>query len=155
MLLAPGGKAGDREITEAAKGEFDIVIYAGQYWQKAEVMIDADMVQSIVLWVDDNHEQAAFAVLKALQEASAPQEYLLVAEGAEQVAQAASKFLKMPFLVADTHDKVWHNCHGRSETSSDTLSLTPDLVRYVARILGRRDNEATITNHARNHRKQQ
>jgi hypothetical protein len=83
------------------------------------------------------------------------QKFLLVSDGAKEVAQAATRFLKMPFLAADRHDRMWHNCHGHPETSSNTLSGIPDLPRYVARILDRRDNEAINTNHARNHQQQQ
>jgi hypothetical protein len=155
VLHAPECQSGNREIVDAARGEFDIVLFDGRYWHEAAVSIADDVPQTIILWVNDDQAKAAYAVLKAMKDSPGNQNFLLVSDGAKQVAQAATRFLKMPFLTADKHDRVWHNCHGHPETSSNTLSGIPDLARYVARILGRRDNEATNTNHARNHQQQQ
>jgi len=155
VLLATDCQSGSREIVDAARGEFDIVLFGGQYWHEAAVSIECDMPQTVILCVNEDQAKAAYAVLKAMKNSPATQEFLLVSDGAKQVAQAATRFLKMPFLTADKHHQVWRNCDGRLETSSNTLSGIPDLVLYVDRILGRRDNEATITNHARSHQQQQ
>jgi hypothetical protein len=149
LLLAPHCKAGDRVIVEAAAGNFDVVIFGGDYWQEAEVTLDSGAPQTLILLMSEMQADAGYALVKGLHEIPVQLEILMAGKGAHHVAQAAFRFLKMPFSAADTLEQVWHIRHASAQTSSNTLSTGPDLPLYVARILNRRDGEASFKNHAR------
>lgn len=126
-----------------------MVIFGGDYWQETEVALDTGVSQTLILLMSEQQADTGYALMKGLHEIPAPLEILLAGKGAHRVAQAAFHFLKMPFSAADTLEQVWHIRHAAAQTSSNTLSVSPDLPLYVARILNRRDREASIKNHAR------
>lgn len=152
LLFAPGCRAGDRAIVQAAadlKLGIDLVLFAGSRFTHEEAALETAAGQTLVLLLDEAHVDAAYALVKGIQESPAAIDILLAGAGGDRVAQAAQRFLKMTISSAAEADAVWHIRHAGTSTSSNTLSGCPELPRYVARILNWRGPEAqSTTSHA-------
>lgn len=152
MLYAPGSMGGEGAIVQAAmdsgKG-FDLMLFGGFLYSLEEAALDGTTSQTLVLLVDEDSCEACYAFVKTVNELPTAMDILLAGAGASHVAQAAQRFLKLPFSLADDAGQVWHIRHAVTQSSSNTLSRCPDLPRYVARILNRRGPEAkSITSYA-------
>lgn len=151
LLLAPDCQAGDRDVVDAAAGQFDVVLFGLDDWLDGIVRLETATAQHLLILVDANQTAPAYALLKALHENKEACDWpvLLAGAGAEAVSQAAARFLNLAFSRADQVEEVWQIRHAALQTSSNTLTVCPDFPHYVARILRWRAPEATITNHAR------
>lgn len=152
MLLAPGSRAGDGAIVQAAadSGEGLNLVLFGDFRYSLEVAaLDETTSQTLILLVDEESSEACYAFAKTVSGLPVAIDILLAGAGADRVAQAAQRFLKLPVSVAEEAGPVWLIRHAAAQTSSNTLSGCPDLPRYVARILNRRGPEAkSITSYA-------
>ncbi len=137
LIHAPGISAGDA-VLSGAVGESsgcDHLLYDGGRFSPGEAPLDPVTAQTLVILLGRQDAEAGYALIKALGAAHSPVHVLLLGEGADRVAQTARQFLDIGVESRQTGGGVCQIGNRRSETSSNTLTIEPNLAWVVSRIM--------------------
>ena len=137
LLFAPGCMAGEASIAAVAKtcGNFDIFLFDGGCFTLNEVPLEPATTQFLIVLLGKGDAEMAYALLKALKVLRSPVQVLLLGEQAEHLAQMAKNFLNETVASLNTGDDLCHIRNKIQETSSNTLTIVPNLSWVVSRIM--------------------
>jgi hypothetical protein len=136
LLHAPGCLAGDATFAGAVAAcrDCDVVLFDGGRFSLAQAPLNPCTAQTLVVLLGRQDLEAGYALVKGLQAAHSPARLLLIGEAAELVAQAASHFMGSPVEGMKTGPGLCQIGNSWQETSSNTLTIGPNLIWVVSRI---------------------
>lgn len=137
LIHAPGIVAGDAVLAGAAiesRGCDHLLFDAGRF-SGAAVPLDPETPQTLIVLLGRQDAEAGYALIKALRSAHSPMRVLLMGEVADRVAQAAQHFMGWGVESRQTEGELCQIDNRRPETSSNTLSIAPNLTWVVSRIM--------------------
>lgn len=134
LLRAPR-IAGDPAFAQAVAGchGCDVVLFDGGPFSPTEAPLDPVAPQTLVALLGKEDAEAGYALAKALRRS--PARLLLLGEAAEAVAQAARYFMGENLECLKTGKDLCQIGNSRQETSSNTLTIAPNLTWVVSRIM--------------------
>ncbi len=136
LLYAPRCMAGDASIASAAKScsSFDVLLFDGGRFSLTEAAVEPATEQFIVVLFVKEDAETVFALMKTLNRLRSPARVMLIGEGAAHLAQSARQFgfRNVDFPKIDGGLSQINNT--KQETSSNTLTIVPNLGWVVSRI---------------------
>jgi len=137
LIHAPGGMAGDATLAAAARESrgCDFLLFDGGRFSQEEAPLDPRMAQSVIVLLGVHDAEAGYALVKALQAARSPARLVLMGDAAESISRTHAHFTKRPMDGSPTAGIVCQIGNTRPETSSDTLTIAPNLTSVVSRIM--------------------
>jgi hypothetical protein len=137
LIHAPGIPAGDAALANAAleSGGCNHLLFDGGRFSQAEAQLDPATAQTLVVLLGKQDAEAGYALIKALEATGSRARVLLLGEVAERVAQTARRFLHRVVESCQTGAGVCQIGNRRTETSSNTLTIEPNLTWVVSRIM--------------------
>lgn len=137
LLYAPGCMAGGAAIAKAAAASraCDFLLFDGGRFSLAQAALEPATAQTLVVLLGKPDAEAGYALAKALQAAHSPARVLLVGEPADSVAQTARRFMHQNQESLKTPGDLCQIDNTNRETSSNTLTIEPNLSWVVSRIM--------------------
>lgn len=136
LLHAPGCMAGDAAIVAAIQAchNCDFLLFDGGRFSLAEAALEPATAQTIVILLDKEDAETAYALIKALKANLSPARVLLIGETADRLAQMVRQFMNEEAEYPKTGGNLSQISNKRQETSSNTLTFDPNLMWVVSRI---------------------
>ncbi len=136
LLNAVSCMAGDISIAEAAKScrNCDFIIFDGGRFTLTEAPLEPSTKQHVIVLLGRNDAEAAYALIKAIKETNSPARLLLLGEGTARLAQVINKYLKADIPALNLDTSLYQISNKPKETSSNTLTIVPNLGWVVSRI---------------------
>jgi hypothetical protein len=133
-LLRGPRLAGDAAFAQAVAGcrHCDVVLFDGGRFSLTEAPLDPATAQILIVLLGQEDAEAGYALVKALRHS--PARLLLLGEAADRIAQAARDFMGKPLESLKTGPGLCQIGNSRQETSSNTLTIGPNLTWVVSRI---------------------
>lgn len=137
LIHAPGIEAGDAALSAAAVDSrgCGYLVFAGGRFSSEQAPLEPRTLQTLVILLGNRDAEAGYALVKALAAARSPARVLLLGEVAGRIAQAAGHFLGHALESRQTAGDVCQIGNRRPETSSNTLTIEPNLTWVVSRIM--------------------
>ncbi|MEW6132220.1 MAG: hypothetical protein AB1591_03515 [Pseudomonadota bacterium] len=136
LIHAPGAMAGEMSLARAAieSRGCDFLLFAGGRISPSEAPLDPCARQTLVLLLGKTDAEAGYALLKALKKNEYPVRVVLLGEGAEAVSHCAFNLLGWQTEARQTAQRLCQNGNMPPVTSSNTLTIAPNLAWVVSRI---------------------
>lgn len=136
LIHAPGVMAGEASLVRAAieSRGCDILLFAGGRISSSEAPLDPFTQQTLVLLLDKADAEAGYALLKALKNNEYSVHVILFGGCAEAVSHCALNFLGWLPGSRQGARALCQNGNMPPETSSNTLTIAPNLAWVVSRI---------------------
>lgn len=136
LLHAPDCMAGDAEIVGAVAkcGRYDFLLFDGGRFTRDEAQINPQAPQMLAILMGKQDVETVYALHKGLCLARSPAELLLLGEEGEQVAQLSQRLPDARLGNCKISTNLYRNGNNQIETSSDTLTINPNLSWIVSRI---------------------
>lgn len=136
LLHAPDSMAGDAEIIEAvsACGSYDFLLFDGGRFTRDEAQINPQAAQILVILMGRQDVETVYALHKGLHLMHSPAEMLLLGEESDRIAQLLCRSQNQRPDTCKMSLGVYRNSNNQTETSSNTLTINPNLSWIVSRI---------------------
>lgn len=137
LIHAPGVLAGDAALARAAGDSraCGFLLFDGGRFTTTGAPLDRFMPQTLVVLLGKRDAEAGYALAKALAATPLPSRLLFLGETADRAAQAARHFLNQAAEGCQARAEVCQIDNRRPETSSNTLTIEPNLTWVVSRIM--------------------
>lgn len=146
LLYAPDSMAGDAKIIDAVakNGRHDFLLFDGGRFSRSEAQINPHAVQTLVVLTGEQDVETAYALCKGLDFLGSPAELFFVGGACRQLAQLISRWQEQNLGECKIQVHLCRNNNNQPETSSDTLTINPNLSWIVSRI--RTKNHKRVAN---------
>ena len=136
LIHAPNCMAGDAVLAGAARENrgCDYLLFDGRRFTQNEALLDPASEQTVIVLLGGQDAEAGYALVKALITKQSPGRILLLGEAADSVAQATRQFMGQGVESRQTEAGLCQIGNKKSETSSNTLTIAPNLAWVVSRI---------------------
>lgn len=137
LIHAPGSMAGDPALASAARESrgCDYLLFDGGRFSPDEAALDPSSEQTMVVLLGNRDAEAGYALMKALKAANSPARVLLMGEAANSVSQTLGHFMAQAAVSRQTAGGLCQIDNRVPETSSNTLTIAPNLAWVVSRIM--------------------
>ena len=137
LIYAPGVLAGDAALARAAGDSraCGFLLFDGGRFTTTGAPLDRFTPQTLVALLGKRDAEAGYALAKALAATPSPSRLLFLGETADRAAQAARHFLNQAAEGCQARAEVCQIDNRRPETSSNTLTIEPNLTWVVSRIM--------------------
>lgn len=137
LIRAPGSMAGDAALASAARESrgCDCLLFDGGRFSLDEAALDPSSDQTVIVLLGNRDAEAGYALLKALKAAGSRSRVLLMGEAAHSISQTLEHFMAQ---IAESRQTAGGLCqidNKAPETSSNTLTVAPNLTWVVSRIM--------------------
>ncbi len=141
LLHAPDCMAGDAGIIAAVAkcGSYDFLLFDGGRFTRDAAQINPQAPQMLAILMAKQDMESVYALYKGLYLARSPAEVLLLGEGGEQVAQLSRRWPDTRLGNCKISTNLYRNGNNQIETSSDTLTINPNLSWIVSKIQSKND----------------
>jgi hypothetical protein len=136
LIHAPGSVAGNAEVAAAAAESqgCDYLLIDGGRFSLREAPLDPAAEQTLIVLLGVEDAEAGYALVKGLKAERSLARVLLMGEAADSVAQTVSRYMEAGSGSRQTADGMCQIGNTRPETSSNTLTIAPNLTWVVSRI---------------------
>jgi hypothetical protein len=137
LIRAPGCMAGDPALANAARESrgCDCLLFDGGRFSPDEAALAPGSDQTVIVLLGNRDAEAGYALLKALKAANSPAHVLLMGEVADSVSQTLEHFMAQTAENRQTAGGLCQIDNKAPETSSNTLTIAPNLTWVVSRIM--------------------
>ena len=141
LLHAPDCMAGDAEIIGAVAkcGRYDFLLFDGGRFTRDEAQVNPQAQQTLVILMGRQDVETVYALFKGLCLESSPTEMLLLGEGGEHLTQLSQRLPDTRLGNCKISTNLYRNGNNQTETSSNTLTINPNLSWIVSRIQSKND----------------
>lgn len=137
LIHAPGIMASDATLAGAARESrgCDCLLFDGGRFSPDEAALDPVSDQTVIVLLGNRDAEAGYALLKALNAANSPARVLLMGETADSVSQTFGHFMAQTGESRQAAGGLCQIDNKAPETSSNTLTIAPNLTWVVSRIM--------------------
>lgn len=137
VIPVPGMLSGEAALVDAVMESrgCDCLLFDDRSFTVNEAPVVPGTAQTLIILLGKYDAEAGYALIKGLALVHSPARILLLGEKAELLAEAARQFLAMDVEHRQMAADVCQIDNRKAETSSNTLSVDPNLTWVVSRIM--------------------